>query len=221
MMDIKRTAKFGWIYPESQHFDDMKLLTKDKYNRYTLTRIKVWVGEKDDRVVIQGIQSFFKDIQTGEEITEGERRDSQKPFTSTHEFKLENNEYIVDFIIRFETEVTEIGFVTNKGRTEKWGGQAGELKITHLTGAGKIVKGLFGCTSDVLTSCGVLYIDKKDYLNSLFSGYFRLKYLIKKNEEFKKKCQSISNLNEKEKTLIQACQLPDSIFNQIIKYCMS
>ena len=159
MMDIKRTAKFGWIFQESIYFDDMKLLTEDKYNRYTLTRIKVWVGKKDDRVVIQGIQSFFKDIQTGEEITEGERRDSQKPFTSTHEFKLENNEYIVDFIIRFYTEITEIGFVTNKGRTEKWGGQAGELKNPHLTGAGKMVRGIFGYYSDVLTSCGVLYTD--------------------------------------------------------------
>ena len=159
MNDIKRTAKFGWIYQESKHFDDMTLFTKEKYNRYTLTRVKVWVGKKDDRVVIQGIQSFFKDIQTGEEITEGERRDSQKPFTSTHEFKLENNEYIVDFIIRFETEVTEIGFVTNKGRTEKWGGQAGELKITHLFGAGKMVRGIFGYHSDVLTNLGVLYTD--------------------------------------------------------------
>ena len=219
-MDIKRTAKFGWIYQESIHFDDKELLEKDKYNRYTLTRIKIWVGKKDERVVIQGIQTFFKDIQTGEEVTEGERRDSQKPFTSTHEFKLEVNEYIVDFHIRFENEVTEIGFTTNKGRTEKWGGQTGEDKITHLTGAGKIVKGLFGSYTDVLGSCGALYIDKRDYLNSMFSGYFKLKYLLKKNEEIKKKCQSIPNLDEKGKTLVQACSLPDSIFNQIIKFCI-
>jgi hypothetical protein len=34
----------------------MMLLKKDKYNKYILTRIKVWVGRKDDDVVIQGIQ---------------------------------------------------------------------------------------------------------------------------------------------------------------------
>ena len=97
-MDIKRTAKFGWIYQESIHFDDKELLEKDKYNRYTLTRIKIWVGKKDERVVIQGIQSFFKDIQTGEEITAGEYRDKQAPFTSVHEFKLEADEYINDLL---------------------------------------------------------------------------------------------------------------------------
>ena len=88
-----------------------------------------------------------------------EYRDNQTPFTSVHEFKLEADEYINDFIIRFETEVTEIGFVTNKGRTEKWGGQTGELKITHLTGAGKMVRGIFGAYTDVLGCCGVLYTD--------------------------------------------------------------
>ena len=80
---------------------------------------KIWVGKKDDDVVIQGIQSFFKNIQTGEEITEGERRDKQTPFTSVHEFKLEPDEYINDFYIRIDLNVIEIGFTTNKGRTEK------------------------------------------------------------------------------------------------------
>ena len=131
MMNIAKTAKYGWVYPKSKFFDDMNLLTKDKDNKYVLSRIKVWVGEKNNYIVIQGIQSFFKDIATAEEITEGEYRDNQTPFTSVHEFKLEADEYINDFIIRFETEVTEIGFVTNKGRTEKWGGQTGELKITR------------------------------------------------------------------------------------------
>ena len=116
------------------------LLKKDKYNKYILTRIKVWVGRKDDDVVIQGIQSFFKDIQTGEEITAGEYRDKQAPFTSVHEFKLEADEYINDFHIKFDLNVTEIGFTTNKGRTEKWGGQTGDVFFTHLTGAGKMVR---------------------------------------------------------------------------------
>ena len=47
-------------------------------------------------------------------MTLGEYRDNQRPFTSVHEFELKADEYINDFHIRFETEVTEIGLSLTK-----------------------------------------------------------------------------------------------------------
>ena len=46
MIEVRSTAKFGWIHADSIHFGDMMLLKKDKYNRYILTRIKSGLGKR-------------------------------------------------------------------------------------------------------------------------------------------------------------------------------
>ena len=216
----QRSGKFGWIHPDSKHFDDLEFLG-DNFLNYKVTKIKIWSGKKDQKTIVNGIQFFFKSLIDGKEVTPGEYKGEQG-LEKCDELVLNQNEYLVDYHVRIDTEVTQIGFTTNKGRVFKIGGEVGEDKITMIKDKGPaIILAIFGCYGPELQSCGVVYVTKKDYMEALFLGYFELKYLLKKNEEFKKATQAKeSSLPQSDKVLLKACLLPDAAFNQIIKFCL-
>lgn len=220
MVDIQslaqHTGKYGWIYPDSKHFNDHEKL-EPNFLQYKVTKVKIWTGSKGNKKVISGIQFFYKSLIDGKEFTpgahKGELEDGQD------EIKLESNEYFVDFHIRIDSEVTQIGFTTNKKRKFLFGSEVGEDKITELKDKKVIVYAPFGCVDKELQSCGVFYVDKREFLKVSFNGYFELRFLLRNRPDFKKKCEE-SIFQSSDVVLFRACCLPDTAFNSIIKYCL-
>ena len=138
-----------------------------------------------------------------------------------NEFILDKNEYISDFSCKVDKEITNVSFVTNKGRKFKVGGEQGENKETLVTSHGPaIILSMFGFYRSELEAIGVVYMTRRDYSSALFVGYFELKYLLKKNEFFKlKTLQKANSFKYSDQVLLKVCMLPNSSFNQILRFC--
>lgn len=212
-------GKFGWIYQNSKHFNDKDFLG-DNYLYYKIQKIKIWSGKKDSKDIINGIQVWYKNILDGKLVTPGEFKGDEGN-DNVVEFEVKPNEYLTDFHVRIDTEVTQVGFETNKHNNILVGGTQGEDKIINSNGGDNIIVFLYGAYDNLLHALGVGYVNKKDYMKTLFIGFFQLRHKLKKDEAFKKKCAEIeSTLAESDKVLLRTCLLPDTAFNEIIKFCL-
>ena len=212
-------GKFGWIYQNSKHFNDKDFLGEN-YLYYKIQKIKIWSGKKDSKDIINGIQVWYKNILDGKIVTPGEFK-GDEGLTNTDEFEIKPNEYLIDFHIRIDTEVTQVGFETNKKNSILVGGTQGEDKIINSNGGENIIIFLYGAYENCLHSLGVRYIKKKDYMKTLFIGFFELRYKLKKDESFKKNwIENENKLEESDRILLKTCLLPDTAFNEIIKFCL-
>ena len=212
-------GKFGWIYQNSKHFNDKDFLG-DNYLYYKIQKIKIWSGKKDSKDIINGIQVWYKNILDGKLVTPGEFKGDEGN-DNVVEFEVKPNECLTDFHVRIDTEVTQVGFETNKHNNILVGGTQGEDKIINSNGGDNIIVFLYGAYDNLLHALGVGYVNKKDYMKTLFIGFFQLRHKLKKDEAFKKKCAEIeSTLAESDKVLLRTCLLPDTAFNEIIKFCL-
>ena len=212
-------GKFGWISQNSKHFNDKDFLG-DNYLYYKIQKIKIWSGKKDYKDIINGIQVWYKNKLDGKLVTPGEFKGDEGN-DNVVEFEVKPNEYLTDFHIRIDTEVTQVGFETNKHNNILVGGTQGEDKIINSNGGDNIIVFLYGAYDNLLHALGVGYVNKKDYMKTLFIGFFQLRHKLKKDEAFKKKCAEIeSTLAESDKVLLRTCLLPDTAFNEIIKFCL-
>ena len=212
-------GKFGWVYQNSKHFNDKDFLG-DNYLYYKIQKIKIWSGKKDSKDIINGIQVWYKNILDGKLVTPGEFKGDEGN-DNVVEFEVKPNEYLTDFHVRIDTEVTQVGFETNKHNNILVGGTQGEDKIINSNGGDNIIVFLDGAYDNLLHALGVGYVNKKDYMKTLFIGFFQLRHKLKKDEAFKKKCAEIeSTLAESDKVLLRTCLLPDTAFNEIIKFCL-
>ena len=212
-------GKFGWIYQNSKHFNDKDFLG-DNYLYYKIQKIKIWSGKKDSKDIINGIQVWYKNILDGKLVTPGEFKGDEGN-DNVVEFEVKPNEYLTDFHVRIDTEVTQVGFETNKHNNILVGGTQGEDKIINSNGGDNIIVFLYGAYDNLLHALGVGYVNKKDYMKTLFIGFFQLRHKLKKDEAYKKKCLENENtLSESDKVLLKTCLLPDTAFNEIIKFCL-
>ena len=212
-------GKFGWIYQNSKHFNDKDFLG-DNYLYYKIQKIKIWSGKKDSKDIINGIQVWYKNILDGKLVTPGEFKGDEGN-DNVVEFEVKPNEYLTDFHIRIDTEVTQVGFETNKHNNILVGGTQGEDRFINSNGGDNIIVFLYGAYDNLLHALGVGYVNKKDYMKTLFIGFFQLRHKLKKDEAFKKKCAEIeSTLAESDKVLLRTCLLPDDAFKKIIKFCL-
>ena len=212
-------GKFGWIYQNSKHFNDKDFLG-DNYLYYKIQKIKIWSGKKDSKDIINGIQVWYKNILDGKLVTPGEFKGDEGN-DNVVEFEVKPNEYLTDFHIRIDTEVTQVGFETNKHNNILVGGTQGEDKIINSNGGDNIIVFLYGAYDNLLHALGVGYVNKKDYVKTLFIGFFQLRHKLKKDEAFKKKCLENENtLSESDKVLLRTCLLPDDAFKKIMKFCL-
>ena len=61
--DIKCTAYFGYVYPdEIKRFDDKDLCNKDNLFQNRLSKIKVFVGDKNGKQLILGLQTIYMNV---------------------------------------------------------------------------------------------------------------------------------------------------------------
>ena len=66
------------------------------------------------------------------------------------------------------------------------------------------------------------YMDKKKYGIVFYTGLLQLRAKLKKNPEFKKEMEGKrASLNEKQKLILDTCDLPDTVFFSIASYIMS
>lgn len=216
---FRRTGLYGCLYFDANNFDDIDLIGEN-YLYYIIRKIKVWSGTKNGNTVIIGIQCFFMNIINRKILITGRNKGDHQE-EKCNEFILDKKEYISDFSCKVDKEITNVSFVTNKGRKFKVGGEQGENKETLVTSHGPaIILSMFGSYRSELEAIGVVYMTRRDYSSALFVGYFELKYLLKKNEFFKlKTLQKANSFKYSDQVLLKVCMLPNSSFNQILRFC--
>ncbi len=215
--------KFGWVYPDSTKvFNDKDFLKN--YINFKLQKIKIWYGNKGDKTVIGGIQTFYKNKKTGEIVTSGENKGTEG-IENVDEFEINSNEFVIKQFIRFDSEIVELGYETNKGNKILVGSDSVGEDMTNclsdLNDGNHIIVTIHGNYRNCLEGIGCGYINKKEYFMNLYIGYFQLRYKLKKNEEYKKKYNELYNkLDTSNKALLRTATLPDTIFNCIIGFCL-
>jgi hypothetical protein len=61
--DIKNIAFFGTVYPdEIKRFDDSHYFNEENLFHYRLSKIKAFIGEKNGKDLILGLQTFYTDL---------------------------------------------------------------------------------------------------------------------------------------------------------------
>ena len=214
---FRYSGKYGWSYQDSKFFNDKDFLGEN-YLYYKIIKIKIWTGKIDSKDIINGVQVFYKNILDGNIITPGEYK-GDEGCENVYEFEIKSNEYLINFHIRFDYYITQVGFETNKGNKILVGGTIGEDRYIRSNGGHNIILFLYGSYNNCLHSLGVGYINKKDYLKILFIGYFQLNYKLNNDKEFREEWIKKENLlNEDDRIILKVCLLPEDIFKKVIKY---
>jgi hypothetical protein len=123
-----------------------------------------------------------------------------------------------DNLIGFEIE-------TNEGNHKKFGyGDTESLKIDTFKSGNKVILGL-GVNAGRqygVSSIYFYYIDRVHLAAIEYAGLLQLRAKLKANQDFKNKFEAKkSSLNEKEKFILDICELPDTAFFPITSYLMS
>lgn len=217
---IKNTAFFGVILPdEMKRFDDSQYASKEKLFQCRLSEIKFFLGERDGKESILGLQTTYTKI-TGEKIVNQEARDKVEKELDIKKLEIPSNDYICNFFLKVGDErITQIKLVTKKGKELVVGCEVGEEKIVDFINDNKnhMILGFLGGYRKVLEAMGAVYIPIMEYLGNS-RGYFELRKKMKK-EGFKEKI-NLNQLKLSDQVLFKVCDLPDNSFNSIIKYCL-
>ena len=214
------TPKYGYNPLKSKTFDDHSLLGEEYY-QYKPCKILFWTNI-DKRIT--GIQTFFRNIIDSSTINSGENKGSES--FNFDEFVINPNEYLKECEIwNDENSITYIYLKTNKDIIFSVGSKIGnkhEIKQSTDKKKEKIIISFFGSYDKVMNGFGLHLLDKSEYLRILFTGYFELKYKLKK-EKYKE--QILERMKNKkftfqEETIIKTCLLPDVTFNAIMSFCI-
>lgn len=172
---------------------------------------------------IQSLQLIFKNRNTGKIVT---LLDTEPGENKTNEFAFDDNEEIIEVRV-WEKKDSLIGFeiTTNTNRSKKIGyGDDESRKIEEFEKRDKIIFG-FGCQANLQYGVCSLYcyfMDKKKYGIVQNTGLLQLRAKLRQNPEYKKKMEAkIATLNDKQKLILETCDLADTAFFPIIFYIMS
>lgn len=221
--EIRDTPFFGVVYPEEiKRFDDKKYCNKENLFQNRLSQIKFFVGEKNGKETILGLQTYYTNV-NGKEIANEEARDKTEKEIDIKILKIPSNDYIRNFFLWVgDDRITKIKLVTKKGTVLQVGSDEGEEKIIDdLNGNDKdfIILYFFGGYRKCLEAIAAGFIPLKTYLGTT-RGYFELKRKIKDPKFMKALQEKINNLSESDRILLRVCQLPDSCYNSIIRFCL-
>ena len=217
---------YGKIDINSKPFDDSQELggNEDILLQYLIRKIKIFTKKINRKEIISGIQLTYQNIKTKEIKDLPLRKELKNEKDEEMEvFELKSGEYLTNLYIRFDFNtdfIYQLGFETNKKTKILKGCEAGENKNIRTNGGENIILGTFGYFTTKLDSFGIIYANLNEYLKKFYTGYFELKFKIKKNEKFKKTIEdNFKNLSKVNKYLIKVCLLPDNSFNEIMKFC--
>lgn len=216
---IKSIGVYGVLhYNETQRFYDDEFSTKENIYQYRISKIKVFIGERN---IILGVQTFYKNLK-GDEVAGAEGRDKSVKELDIKTLEIPPNDFLCNLNIWVGDDyITKLKFGTRKGKELIVGTDEGEDKIISEinTNKDKIILSLFGGYRKSLELLSCKYLPLNIYLGPTM-GYFQLKKKLK-HEDFKKKIMdNLESLSLSDKVLFKACCLPDNAFNEIIKYCL-
>lgn len=219
---VKYSGIFGGIDQESKHWDDFEDMGEDELLKHKIIKIQIFTGDYQGKRAIFGVDITYKNLSNGEIIKTHEHRGTEQ-FLDSKELNIKIDDYLTDFHIRFTNEaeyISQLGFTTNKKQSILEGTEEGEDKTIDFNGGDNIIVGTFGCVNKKLDAMGCLYISKLEYFKRKLFRIFMLRYLVKKNENFKKTWdEKFNELPNDFKYLWRTINLPDTAFAFIIKYC--
>jgi len=202
-IQIKRTKQIGKSrsWDDEKEFDDFKNF--EDLLDYKISKIKIWYGDSfsPNPPVVNGIQIFYKNILTYEEISTPEYFGPLK-LQGFKEFVLNDNEYIVDCNIRAGWIVDKVSFLFNSGREFSVGGKGGSGLKFDLKGYAAVgIHGSYG-EKQALYNLGFYVTDLNTYQNNLHAGkrltYLRIRKAFK-NERSKEMREKILDLYSQDK----------------------
>ena len=218
IIPIIETCNYGTVFSENA-YHDIKTQLGDNLLDYKITKIKCQLKSNTN---IQGIQFFYKNINTGEEkaLIDIKKNDGEL----IEQEMILNNEDIIDLKV-FLKDVILVGFevTTNKKRSKKFGYGEDEdlIAIPDLENLDKIIVGFGVCSNqDGISSIYCYYSRKRDYVFHLYTGLLSLRIKLK-DSNFKEKTKNkLPTMNDKNKLLYRICSLPDNLYFNIIKYAL-
>ena len=218
IIPIIETCNYGTVFSENA-YHDIKNQLGDNILDYKITKIKCQLKSNTN---IQGIQFFYKNINTGEEkaLIDIKKNDGEL----IEQEMILNNEDIIDLKV-FLKDVILVGFevTTNKKRSKKFGYGEDEdlINIPDLENLDKIIVGFGVCSSeDGISSIYCYYSSKRDYVFHLYTGILSLRIKLKDSNFKEKTDKKLPKMNDKNKLLYRICSLPDNLYFNIIKYAL-
>jgi hypothetical protein len=218
IIPIIETCNYGTVFSEND-YHDIKTQLGDNLLDYKITKIKCQLKSNTN---IQGIQFFYKNINTGEEkaLIDIKKNDGEL----IEQEMILNNEDIIDLKV-FLKDVILVGFevTTNKKRSKKfgYGGDEDLINIPDLENLDKIIVGFGVCSSDDgISSIYCYYSSKRDYVFHLYTGLLSLRIKLKDSNFKEKTDKKLPKMNDKNKLLYRICSLPDNLYFNIIKYAL-
>lgn len=219
---VQYTGNYGLITQDSKFWDDYEEMGETDLLNRKIVKIKIYTGTFKEKKAIFGFDCIFKNLLNGKCEKSRDHRGSEQ-FVDVKEFEIPNEEYLTDFHIRFTDEVeyiSQLGFGTNKKKIFLVGTEEGEDKIIESNGGENIIIGTFGCVDKKLDAIGCLYMSKKDYIQKNLYPIYILRYLSKKDKNFKKKWdEEYKQLPLDFQYLWKMATSSDAVYSSIIKYC--
>jgi len=214
---IKATPLIGIInFNQTKRFYDDNFSTKENMFQFSLSKILIFIGEKNK---ILGIRSFYKNLKKEEKEGQIGYNDALKVINII-KFEIPSNDHLCClYIFTSDKGIEQLKFLTKKGKelTVAEGGQ--NIIKNYINDKENIILSISGGYSDQLDVLRFKYIKISDYFGHTL-GYFELRIKMK-NEKFKNNINSkIDTYKDSDKILIRACLLPVACFNEIIKFCM-
>ena len=214
---IKATPLIGIInFNQTKRFYDDNFSTKENMFQFSLSKILIFIGEKNK---ILGIRSFYKNLKKEEKEGQIGYNDALKVINII-KFEIPSNDHLCClYIFTSDKGIEQLKFLTKKGK-ELTVGEGGQNIIkNYINDKENIILSISGGYSDQLDILRFRYIKKSDYFGHTL-GYFELRIKMK-NEKFKNNINSkIDTYKDSDKILIRACLLPVACFNEIITFCM-
>lgn len=220
------TTIFGVVNPEGEYFDDMdemKSLGKD-FLHYRVHKVKIFFEDIKGSHIVNGIQFFYRNIDGSETFSCGEHKGQNKKIYGFEEMILTGGEFLTGFHIQtdpFGDGINRIGFITNKRKEIKWyGDREGEDMEVELEGKNPMIFAPAGnIGKERMGAILMYYFSSSEFFRKTTEGYFQLKKLVKNKNKWEEKKKGIV-LDKNKEILVRVCNLPDSIFNCIMKYCI-
>lgn len=182
---------------------------------------EIFEGEETEEKDIIGISLIYKNLVTGK-ITSIEHKGSET-ISGMEEIKLDSDEFIIKYIADFDHKIgtfLTLGFSTNKKRQIIIGKKDNPDVYFNSEDEKSIIAGTFGYLKEKIHSLGCLYFEKKIILKYDLFRFIFLRYLIKKDEQFKKRIdKEIESFEIEYKYMWRFLNLPDTPFSCIIKFC--